>query len=359
LELNDKAATEVAGACSIGGVSIPTRFFLAPLAGYTGLAYRLSVRELGGLGLATTDLVNARSIIEGRRRSLELTETCDDDRPLAIQIYGHVIGEMAEAARRVAAMGASVVDINMGCPVRKVVRTGGGSALLCDADGAGALVGAIVEAITPTPVTIKMRLGWDASHRSAPALARRFRDLGAAGVTIHGRTREQGFSGGVDLEGIAAVVDAAGDMPVVGNGDLRSIADVERMFQITGCAAVSIGRGALANPFFFRQLKHWSETGEPGAEPTFEECVAMCLTHFRRLVEYRGEHYGCLQIRKCLRWYDYLIRPHRPLWKRLLNVTSAQVFGDTLSDVLAAGRRPHQVGQEPAVPVPSGPIDKW
>src|SRR5690242_9545466 len=143
-----------------GSLELPSRYLLAPLAGYTSLAFRLAVRGCGGLGLATTDLVNARSLLEQRRRALELAETCDEDRPLAIQLYGHINQEMEAAARWVEGHGATVVDINMGCPVRKVVRSGGGSALLCQVDRAVELVGAVVRSVT-IPVTVKMRLGWD------------------------------------------------------------------------------------------------------------------------------------------------------------------------------------------------------
>src|SRR4051812_42071179 len=158
---------------ALGTVPLPSRFFLAPLAGYTSLAFRLAVRACGGLGLATTDLVNARSLIENRRRALELSETNEHDKPLSIQIYGHVIPEMEQAARLVEANGATIVDINMGCPVRKVVRIGGGSALMCQADRAVELVSAVVNAVS-VPVTVKMRLGWDEESLSAPALARSF-----------------------------------------------------------------------------------------------------------------------------------------------------------------------------------------
>ena len=159
---------------SLGQVPIPSRFFLAPLAGYTSLAYRLAVRECGGLGLATTDLVNARSLIEKHRRAFELSETCESDRPLSIQIYGHVTSEMEQAARWVEEKGAAAVDINMGCPVRKVVRTGGGSALMCQMDRAVDLVAAVVNAVS-IPVTVKMRLGWDDESLTAPDAGACFR----------------------------------------------------------------------------------------------------------------------------------------------------------------------------------------
>jgi nifR3 family TIM-barrel protein len=209
----------------LGQVPIASRFFLAPLAGYTSLAFRLTVRQCGGLGLATTDLVNARSLIERRRRAFELAETCAEDRPLSIQIYGVVIAEMEQAARWVEQQGASAVDINMGCPVRKVVKTGGGSALMCQIDQAVDLVSAVVKSVG-VPVTVKMRLGWDDDSLTAPSLARAFEQAGVAAVIVHGRTRAQGFAGSVNRAGIRAVVDAVERIPIVANGDIRTIADV-------------------------------------------------------------------------------------------------------------------------------------
>ena len=344
---------------SIGPVAVPSRFFLAPLAGYTGLAFRLTVRERGGLGLATTDLVNARAILEGRPRTFELTETCDDDRPLAMQLYGHVIDEMTRAARWVVDHGAAVVDINMGCPVNKVVRTGGGSALMNQVDDAERLVAAIVESV-PVPVTVKMRLGWDDATLSAPHLARAFERVGAAAVIIHGRTRNQGFKGSVNRAGIRAVVEAVDRIPVIGNGDLRTLHDVAGMFADTGCAAVSIGRGALGNPFLFRQLAHWAEHGHPGDDPTFEERVDTMVAHFHRLVDRRGERMACLQFRKVIKWYSHAIRPPKELYHRLINLASAALFDQTVDEIRAHGPMSPIPGHfEPRVPVPTGPIDKW
>ncbi|MBX6313070.1 MAG: tRNA dihydrouridine synthase DusB [Isosphaeraceae bacterium] len=344
---------------ALGDVPIPSRFFLAPLAGYTSLAFRLSVRENGGLGLATTDLVNARSIVEGRARSFELAETCPEDQPMAIQIYGNDIESMRLAARRMVENGASVIDINMGCPVKKVVRTGGGSALMCDATSATRLVAAVVAAVE-VPVTVKMRLGWDDENLTAPLLARQFEKVGVAAVIIHGRTRAQGFSGSVKREGIRAVVEAVERLPIIGNGDIRTLADAERMFRETGCAAISIGRGALANPFLFRQLAHWAEHGHPGPDPTFAERVDLMVRHFCRLVERRGERIACLQFRKLVKWYNQSIRPPKYLYHRLINLPSAAIFHETVALIRAAGPAAPLPGHfEPRVPVPSGPIDKW
>jgi nifR3 family TIM-barrel protein len=344
---------------ALASLPIASRFFLAPLAGYTSLAFRLAVRACGGLGLATTDLINARSIMENRPRSFELAETCPEDRPISIQIYGGVIREMEYAARWVVDHGASAVDINMGCPVNKVVKTGGGSALMCQADSAVALVAAIVKSVN-VPVTVKMRLGWDEDSLTAPALARAFENVGIAGVIVHGRTREQGFKGDVSRAGIRAVVEAVDRIPIVGNGDIRTVADAAATFVETGCSAISIGRGALSNPFLFRQLAHWAQHGDPGPEPTFEERVDLMVRHFHALVDGRGERLACLQFRKLIKWYNHGIRPPKTLYHRLINLASAAVFDETVRAIRESGPISPLPGHfEPRVPVPSGPIDKW
>jgi tRNA-dihydrouridine synthase B len=343
----------------LGQVPIPSRFFLAPLAGYTSLAYRLAVRECGGLGLATTDLVNARSLLEKHRRAFELSETCAADRPLSIQLYGSVVSEMQQAARWVEEKGATAVDINMGCPVRKVVRTGGGSALMCQTQTAVDLVRGVVDAVS-IPVTVKMRLGWDDQSLTAPDLARAFEQVGVSAVIVHGRTRQQGFKGTVNRAGIRAVVEAVDRIPVVANGDIRTIADAAATFEETGCAAVSIGRGSLANPFIFRQLDSWSRTGDPGPDPTFDERIDLMCRHFRGLVERRGEHHGCLQFRKILKWYFHFIRLPKPFYLRLLNLSSPALFEEVIAEARAAGPDSPLPGHyELHVPVPSGAIDKW
>ncbi|MDR3636099.1 MAG: tRNA dihydrouridine synthase DusB [Isosphaeraceae bacterium] len=344
---------------ALGGISIPSRFFLSPLAGYTSLAFRLAVRECGGLGLASTDLVNARSLIEQRAKAFDLAETCAEDRPITIQIYGHVGEEMERAARQVVELGASIVDINMGCPVKKVVKTGGGSALMCQADAATALVERVVRAVD-VPVTVKMRLGWDDQSLTAPGLARAFEQVGVAGVIIHGRTREQGFRGTVNREGIRAVVEAVERIPVVGNGDIRTLDDAEATFRETGCAAISIGRGALGNPFIFRQLAHWAEHGDPGPDPSFDERVNVMERHFHDLVARRGARLACFQFRKIIKWYNHLIRPPKAFYHRLINLETVARFDETVAMIRAEGPSAPLPGHfEPRIPVPTGPIDKW
>jgi tRNA-dihydrouridine synthase B len=255
--------------------------------------------------------------------------------------------------------GATAVDINMGCPVRKVVKNGGGSALMCQADRASDLVAAVVNAVR-VPVTVKMRLGWDDESLTAPELARAFEQAGVAAVIVHGRTRQQGFTGKVNRAGIRAVVEAVERIPIVANGDVRTIADAARTFEETGCAAVSIGRGALANPFIFRQLECWARTGDPGPVPAFEERLELMRRHFHGLVARRGEHYGCLQFRKILKWYYHFTRMSKSFYLRMINLSSPDVFDEVIAEVERAGPESLLPGHhEFYVPVPSGAIDKW
>jgi nifR3 family TIM-barrel protein len=336
-------------------------FLLAPLAGYTNLPFRLAVRELGGLGLATTDLVNARALLQRSRKTLELIQTCPADRPLAVQIYGKEPSEMRDAAAWLESYGVSAVDINMGCPVHKVTRGGGGSALLCDAARTVALVCAIVEAVR-LPVTVKMRLGWDDDSLSAPFFAREFEQAGVAAVTIHGRTRAQGFGGQVNLEGIRAVVEAVERIPVIGNGDVRTLADAVRMFAAAGCAGIAIGRGALLNPWLFAQLQHWQKTGDPGPGPTYGERVTFMDRHFRLLVDQRGEYFASLTFRKVANWYCKVLRPGRDIQQRLMQLARLAEFEAIIAQVRE--REPTEDEREcpkgdDVIRVPRGPIEHW
>lgn len=344
----------------LGPVRMPSRYFLAPLAGYTNLALRRTVRELGGLGLATTDLVNARSLVERSRKSDELIATTPDDRPTAAQIFGSEPQYLAEAARLLVARGYEHIDINMGCPVHKVTKNGGGSAMMCDTTGRTVdLVRSVVEAV-PVPVTVKMRLGWDDRQLTAPWFAREFEKAGVAAVTIHGRTREQGFGGTVNHEGIARVVEAVERIPVVGNGDIRTLADAAHMFAVTGCHAIALGRGALLNPWIFKQLQAWEETGEPGPPPTYHDRLRFMETHVRRLCELRGERWGCIQFRKVANWYCKVLKPGREVQQTLVMLDTLATLDRVLARLREQGPPPGwQVGAAPNIPVPKGPIDKW
>ena len=344
---------------TLGKLRLASRYVLAPLAGYTNLPFRKAVRELGGLGLATTDLVNARALLISSPRTMDLIATDAEDRPFAVQIYGADAREMADAARWLQEYGVSSVDINMGCPVHKVVKGGGGSAMMCNAVGTVAVVRAVVEAVS-IPVTVKMRLGWDEQTLTAPFFAREFEKAGVAAVTIHGRTREQGFGGLVNLDGIRAVVEAVEHIPVIGNGDIRSVADAERMLEQTGCAGISIGRGALLNPWFFRQLCEWERTGTLGVLPTYEQRLDFMERHYRLLVDQRGERYGSLTFRKVANWYCRVLRPGREVQQRLVMVEGPADFDAILAGLRERGAPPGwQDGALPEIAVPKGPNERW
>ncbi|HEV3205154.1 MAG TPA: tRNA dihydrouridine synthase DusB [Gemmataceae bacterium] len=339
-----------------------SRFLLSPLAGYTNLAFRLAIREIGGLGLATTDLVNARALMQGGRRTMELIQTCPEDRPVAVQIYGADALEMREAAQWLENYGVSAVDINMGCPVHKVVRSGGGSAMMCDPVKTIDLVREVVAAVR-IPVSVKMRLGWDDAGWSAPFFARKFEEAGVAAVIIHGRTREQGFSGSVKLDGIKAVVEAVERIPVIGNGDVRTIPDAVQMIKRTGCTGISIGRGALLNSWIFTQLHNWERTGEPGRNPTYDERLNFMARHFHLLIEQRGERFGCLTFRKVANWYCKVLRPGREIQQVLVRLDSIVLFSQIVNQLLenpVIRNRYQTLNQaDLTISVPSGPNERW
>lgn len=347
----------------VGGVRLASRFNLAPLAGYTNYPFRRSIREIGGAGLCTTDLVNARAVLEGSKKTVELLATGPDDRPLAVQIFGADPREMAAAAKWLEDYGATMIDINMGCPVRKVVKTGGGSAMMCDTTGTTVrLVRQVVEA-TRLPVTVKMRLGWDDQNHSAPFFAREFEQVGVAALTIHGRTREQGFAGSVNRSGIRAVVGAVRDIPVFGNGDVMGVADAAAMIEETGCHGIAIGRGALANPWIFRQLSRWVETGDPGPRAPYHERIEFMAKHLHRMCEWRkSEFAGCTQFRKVAAWYGKALRMPKADRHRLTMLASLADFEALVARLRAAGPPPgwgEWDAHDAQVAVPSGPIAHW
>lgn len=354
-------APRFAGPLRVGSVPLSSRYLLAPLAGYTNLPFRLALRRLGSLGLATTDLVNARALLHASRKTMELIQTCPQDRPVAVQIYGSDAAELADAARWLEAYGVTSVDINMGCPVHKVTRGGGGSALLCDRAGTAELVRTVVEAVR-IPVTVKMRLGWDDASLSAPSFAREFEQAGVAAVTVHGRTRAQGFGGHVKLDGIRAVVEAVDRIPVIGNGDVRTVVDADRMFRETGCAGIAIGRGALLNPWIFLQLQRWEETGSPGPMPTYGERLSFMERHFGLLVETRGEHFACLTFRKVANWYCRVLRAGRDIQQRAVRLAGVAEFDAILSELRERGPVTgwaEWLANDSPIRVPSGPVSHW
>jgi nifR3 family TIM-barrel protein len=313
----------------LGPLTLASNLFLSPLASYTNLPFRLTVRELGGVGLATTDLVNARSLQERKAKALKLIETSPADRPLAVQLFGSVPEEMRDAAVYLESLGIASADINMGCPVRKVCRVGGGSAMMTELDKTARLVKGMVEAVK-IPITAKMRLGWDDANITAPDLARALEDVGVAAIFVHGRTREQGFSGTVNLAGIRAVVQALKTVPVIGNGDVTTPQAAKMMLEQTGCAGVSIGRGAFYNPWIFQHTLHYLKTGELPPEPSFDERVRVMCRHLDRMIEVFGEDHGCRMFRKVAPWHAKRFGPANAFNKRVVLVSSRAEFYEIL-----------------------------
>jgi tRNA-dihydrouridine synthase B len=346
----------------IGNVELRHRFTLAPLAGYTNLPLRLTLRELGELSLATTDLVNPRAITMGSVKTMELLATCPEDRPLSIQIYGSDPTDLSNGAKWLQDYGATTVDINMGCPVKKVVRGGGGSAMMCDTSGTTIkLVESVVKSVS-IPITVKMRLGWDATNLSAPMFARQFEEVGVGAITIHGRTRAQGFTGKVNLDGIRQVVEAVKTIPILGNGDVRSVEDVDRMVRETGCHAIAIGRGALANPWIFKQFNHWLRTGDPGPRGSYDERLTFMETHLRRLIEWKGERHGCFVFRKICTWYCKALRTGKIVQQKLIQLSNWQEFQEVLKPLRDQGPPRGWTEYdtfEANYHVPEGPISHW
>jgi tRNA-dihydrouridine synthase B len=334
----------------VGSIRLQTNLLLAPIAGYCDLAFRTICREWGGVGLACTDLLSPQGLLRGTATSLDLARTNDFDKPLCMQLYGSDPEIMAQGARWAVEHGATVIDINMGCPVDKITKKDGGSKLLTNLPRAIAIVQRVIRELErcplsadewrrrlgsatlqnpaqsmPVPLTCKMRLCWstadfEAGRACSPHLARALADAGVVGITVHGRTTEDRFAGSVRLDGIARVVESvAGRIPVIGNGDIRSPANAERMLRATGCDGLMIGRGALSRPWLFRDV--WAhlcaltpsasqsvENGRapsliPPSEPSESEKLATIRRYFDLIRQYRDDHYAMVNISRRISWF--------------------------------------------------------
>ena len=373
----------------LGSLTLSSNLFLSPLAGYTNLPFRLIVREIGGVGLCTTDLVNARSLLEKNPKAFKLIETCPADSPLAVQLFGSVPAEMRDAAQMLAARGVAAIDINMGCPVRKICNVGGGSAMMTELAKTASLVRVMV-GVVKIPVTAKMRLGWDDQNITAPDLARALEEAGVSAIFVHGRTREQGFGGTVNLAGIRRVVAAVKQIPVIGNGDIITPAAAKKMFEETGCAGVSIGRGALYNPWIFQHTRQHLRTSHPATadqellpEPSFAGRVRVMCRHLDLMIEVFGEPLGCRMFRKIAPWYSKRFGPCHEFNKRAVQISTRAEFHQVLENyvrwrqqfldengellarfqpapmVASFMRDEPGVVQRTEIPVPRGPVEVW
>lgn len=284
----------------IGDVSLKNNLILAPMAGVTDLPFRLLCKEQGA-GLLCMEMVSAKAIYFNNKNTEELLTIDDREPPVSLQLFGSDPDIISEMAKKIENRPFSILDINMGCPVPKVAGNGEGSALMKNPKLVEEIVSKTAKAIKK-PVTVKIRKGFDDEHINAVEIARIAESAGAAAVAVHGRTREQYYSGKADWDIIRQVKEAV-KIPVIGNGDVTSPEAARQLMETTGCDGIMIGRGAQGNPWIFRQILHWMETGEEEPKPDLEEVKAMILRHARMLVEYKGAYTGIREMRKHVAWY--------------------------------------------------------
>jgi nifR3 family TIM-barrel protein len=284
----------------IGTVEIACPVMLAPMAGVSDLAFRLLCREQGA-GLVCTEMVSAKALYYKNKGTAELMESRPEERPLQLQLFGSEPELMAEMAAQIEDGPWDIIDVNMGCPVPKVVKNGDGSALLQDIPKIEKIVSAMTHAVKK-PVTVKIRKGFALTEENCVEAALAAEAGGAAAVTVHGRTREQYYTGRADWEAIRHVKEAV-KIPVFGNGDITCAEEAARMLEQTGVDGVAVGRGAKGNPWIFREIKAYLETGEIPEKPTQEEIAEMILRHLELELSYKPEHVAVREMRKHIAWY--------------------------------------------------------
>ncbi|WP_313134160.1 tRNA dihydrouridine synthase DusB [Anaerocolumna sp.] len=284
----------------IGNVKIDGNLVLGPMAGVTDLPFRLLCKEQGA-DLIYTEMVSAKGIQYNNKNTEKLLEVAEGERPISLQLFGSDPYIMSETAKRIEDKNFDILDINMGCPVPKVVNNGEGSGLMKNPKLIGEIVYAVSTAIKK-PLTVKIRKGFTESTANAVEIAKIAEANGAAAIAVHGRTREQYYSGEADWKIIKAVKEAV-RIPIIGNGDVNTPEDAAALVNETGCDAIMIARGARGNPWIFSQIKDYYQTGKTPKKPTPEEAVDMILRHARMSIEYKGEYIGIREMRKHIAWY--------------------------------------------------------
>lgn len=312
----------------VGTVQLENAVMLAPMEGYSELPFRRICRRLGA-SMVFTEFTSSEGLVRLAGNTERKIRIAEDERPVGIQIYGRDPGRMANAARIAQANGPELVDINFGCPAKKVTGGGCGSQLMREPERIYAIVSAVRRAVD-LPVTCKLRLGWDDSSRNVVEVCRRLQDLGVAGVTIHGRTRCQKYTGEADWEAIARVAGAL-EIPVVGNGDVTTPERAERMFEQCGVAAVMIGRAAIHNPWIFRDCRAWLDRGEIPPPPGLVDRLDVLVSHLEECVEHKGEARAVLEMRKMYASYLKAYRNIRSLRIELMGLEEVAPIRDRLA----------------------------
>ncbi|MCI5873379.1 MAG: tRNA dihydrouridine synthase DusB [Clostridiales bacterium] len=316
----------------IGNVTLPNNLILAPMAGVTDLPFRLLCKEQGA-GLLCMEMVSAKAILYKNRNTEELLTIDPRETPVSLQLFGSDPDIISEMAKQIEERPFDILDINMGCPVPKVVNNGDGSALMKNPVLAGKIIEKTARAIKK-PVTVKIRKGFDDAHINAVEMAHIAQESGAAAIAVHGRTREQFYSGKADWDIIRQVKEAV-SIPVIGNGDIRTAEDVIAMERQTGCDGFMIARGAEGNPWIFKQILHYFETGEALAKPSFAEVTEMLLRHAKMQMEFKGEYTGIREIRKHAAWYTAGYRNSSKLRGRINEVETFEELQALFEEVLS------------------------
>lgn len=284
----------------IGDIIIENNVFLAPMAGVTDLAFRLLCRGMG-CGMVYSEMVSAKGLYYRDKKTEDLLSIEDKEKPVALQIFGSEPDIMARAAYMLNDKENAILDINMGCPTPKITKNGDGSALMKNPELASRVIKAVVrESIKP--VTVKIRKGWDDNHVNAVEMAKIIEDSGARAVAVHGRTREEFYSGRADWN-IIADVKRAVNIPVIGNGDIATVEDAKEILEKTKCDGIMIGRGVRGNPFLFKQVNHYLMKGEIIPRADLDEVIGTIFRHMDLTIKYKGEHIAIREMRKHITWY--------------------------------------------------------